>query len=138
MESLKQNPIPFVTPPTSTSPAPTYGLLTYSIAKTLLFDTMYTPNQIGSAIASAFASALSNDSQPLYSFSLDATISQLFDASCDPAANRINANPVSALAVACGDGKPVEPDLSALKTYFAGLAKQSIFWDVWPVRVGCA
>lgn len=99
---------------------------------------MYTPHQIGSAIASAFASTLSNDSQPLYSFSVDASISQLLDASCDSAANRIDANPVSALAIACGDGKPVEPDLGALKTYYAELAKQSIFGDVWPVRVGCA
>jgi hypothetical protein len=133
LERLKIAPIPFINSTTGE-----FGIVDYSVAKTLLFQTMYGPHQNGADTAHAFAALEAGDAQPMWNLSNSATLERAMEASCLPELASYDFDDVSLIAVSCGDGDPVEPSLDELRQFYAKLAQQSVFAEGWGIHLLCA
>jgi hypothetical protein len=133
LERLKIAPISFANSTTGE-----IGIVDYSTAKSILFQNMYTPFQSGPVVASAFAALEAGDPQPMWDISDGAALEQAVEGSCSPEAASADFDDVAGRAIACGDGDPVQPSLDALRQFYANLAQQSVFADVWPLHLQCA
>jgi hypothetical protein len=129
LERLKAAPIPFVNATDGAN-----GNVDYSFVKNLLFSTLYTPHVTGSAFASAFAALESGNSEEIWRQSPAALSEELLNDSCAPDADRTVIGDFIGLAIACGDGAPVNSTLDELRDFVAELSEQSVFGDVWPLR----
>jgi hypothetical protein len=132
LERLKIAPTPFINSTTGE-----FGIVDYSAAKTLLFQTMYGPHQSGADTAHAFAALEAGDAQPMWNTSSSAAVERAIEASCLPELASFDFDDVSLMAVGCGDGAPAESSLDELRQFYAKLAQQTMFADVWPARLLC-
>ena len=114
------------------------GIVDYFIAKSQLFRTIYFPHFQGRSFANALAALEQGDSEPIWRLSQTARLAQLLDQSCDPLTNRSYIGVVSSVAIACGDGDPVQESLEDLRNYHLELSQQSSFAELWGFRVRCA
>ena len=133
IERLRVAPIAFVNATDGEQ-----GIVDYFIAKNQLFRTIYFPHSQGRSFANALAALEQGDSEPIWRLSQTARLAQLLDQSCDPLTNRSYIGVVSSVAIACGDGDPVQESLEDLRNFYQELSQQSSFADLWTLHVGCA
>lgn len=104
----------------------------------MLLGTMYTPYSTGAAFAEAFAALEDGNAEPMWRMSADAITQAQINTSCDPEVNSSFDGIHTTLAIACGDGVPVNENLDELRVFISDLSHQSYFGDVWTLHVGCA
>ena len=133
LERLKVEPIAFVNATTGTQ-----GVVTYDVVKDVFFRVLYAPYELGPAFASSFFALESGNPEPIWSASTAASITQLLQGSCDAEVNKIIVDAFNTAAIGCGDAQPVNDSLEDLQVYYANLASQSAFADLWSARAVCS
>ncbi|EIN12410.1 alpha/beta-hydrolase [Punctularia strigosozonata HHB-11173 SS5] len=132
---LKRNPIPVSLNGTN------YGLVDYTLARQVVFIWLYKPYQKSPLSASSLASALEalerGDGAAMWAaHAPEPTIK--CDCARDGPAKLPAANRETTLAIACGDGEPVEHDLEELRAFYDDMARDSDFAEIWSAHLDCA
>ncbi|EIN12405.1 alpha/beta-hydrolase [Punctularia strigosozonata HHB-11173 SS5] len=133
---LRKNPIPVSLNDTE------YGLIDYTLARQVVFDWLRKPYQKTPLSAPSLASALAalerGDGAAMWAaHAPESTIK--CDCARDSLPTRLpGANRETTLAIACGDGKPVEHDLEELRAFYEEMAHDSNFAELWSAHLDCA
>ncbi|KAF8959384.1 Alpha/Beta hydrolase protein [Flammula alnicola] len=124
-DSLRSRPIPMRT-------KSGYGLLDYSVLRSLIFASLYSPYALFPVVARRLAELASGDGQLLF----DMMNPPPFECSCDsPVFATV---PDAQAAVLCNDGDDVPGDLESTQKYFDMTTKASSWGDIWSnIRIGC-
>ncbi|EJD44705.1 hypothetical protein AURDEDRAFT_166193 [Auricularia subglabra TFB-10046 SS5] len=111
-----------------------YGIVTYPLARNLLFDSLYNPINNMPPLFAALAAAEQGDGAPLYA--LSGRTESKWRGPCG-AEGKVPPPMETFAAVACSDGDPLNEDLEEVKRRFAKMAELSSFADVWPYHLAC-
>lgn len=135
LENLKRNPVA-VLGSSSVEQSIDYGVIDYKSVRTLLFMFLYSPySGMAPTLMSAFRALEDGKGEPLWN--LIAPSQPSFSCSCKPKAQTIE-TPEAVLAIACGDGLPVEDTVEELEKGFYEQSKQTEFAELWQLRPPCA
>lgn len=134
LDDLKANPIA-VESQGDDGPLPDYGIFEYSLAKTFLFEFLYSPyDGTGPAVMSALRALEDGDARPFW----DMVVLKIPQYKCTcPAAAPTIQTPNAITAISCSDGLPVNDTVKDLNKVFQDLTTQSEFGDVWNLRAAC-
>ncbi|EJD44690.1 hypothetical protein AURDEDRAFT_152061 [Auricularia subglabra TFB-10046 SS5] len=123
------------TAPLTVQNGATYGIVTYPIARTLLFRSLYSPIDQIPPLFTALAAAEKGDGAPLYA--LTGRTESSWRGPCG-AEGKVLPPIDTTAAVACGDGDAVSDEsLEELQTRFAKMAETSSFADFWMIHAAC-
>ncbi|KAG2014272.1 hypothetical protein CC2G_011105 [Coprinopsis cinerea AmutBmut pab1-1] len=138
---IRNEPIPVYT--TSTSGAPTYGLLDYSKFQTTVFYALYSPFSSFAPLAEVLAQLADGNPEPFFAFDG----AQAFRCDCgatggeeeeEEEEEEMQAVTEGTAAVLCTDGAKVPQGLGDTQTAFAGLSAKSEWAGVWAwMRLSC-
>lgn len=135
LENLKRKPVA-VLASSGVGPSIDYGIVDYKSARTLLFMFLYSPySGMAPTLMSAFRALEDGKGGSLWN--LIAPSQPPFSCSCKPKAPTIE-TPEAVLAIACGDGVPVEDTVEELEKGFYEQSKQTEFAEFWQLRPRCA
>ncbi|TCD60883.1 hypothetical protein EIP91_009374 [Steccherinum ochraceum] len=118
-----------------------YAVVDYSLVKQAIFRTLYTPYTDGKTLTIALAELELGNAEPIFKLSdvKDAYKSITAPCDCSPSRSGPDAERMeNVMAIACGDGEPVEGDVASLKEFYDEMAGESTFAEVWYLRVGCS
>ena len=118
-----------------------YGRVDYSVLKQVMFATLYKPYNTGKELVSAIADLEQGIAEPMYQLSeMKRAHNLLLEAHTCPVSPRDPSMPWrgNTLAIACGDGDPVQDGVDELRSYYEDMAESSMFADIWWPRIGCA
>ena len=134
LDDLKTNPKHFYNQTTGD-----YGIVDFSMVKFVIFRALYQPYTIGKRLFSALADIEKGNPEPIWKLGGSGLKKSDYSCSC-PAIPPIPFAEGSdlTLAIACGEGEPVNGDLEELKEFYAKLGESSVFADVWWIHTGCA
>jgi hypothetical protein len=134
-DNLRRTPVPV---PTNGS-ASSYGLVDYSAARSVVFGWLYKPYQkepiSPKTLADALAALEKGDGLPMWHLKAAAP---LLKCDCANVPKTPTVTREASLAIACGDGKPVDDGVAELQAHFEGMAKDSSFAENWSLRTECA
>ncbi|KAH8114404.1 TAP-like protein-domain-containing protein [Phellopilus nigrolimitatus] len=136
LQRLRVEPVTFFNETTGA-----YGIVDYSVAKHAIFSTMYRTHARGRDLVSALADLEKGIGEPIYKLSSRSSYQSVLSDSSDcpttpptPFAQGME----NLLAIACGDGSPVDDNAEELQKYYDTMAKDSSFAECWFIRTGCS
>lgn len=137
LNNLRSYPVSFYNATTGA-----YGEVDYSLVKSALFRTLYSPYSLAKPLISALAGLERGNLEPIYELSAMKEVGKLITGSCACPATGGDLSSKSSvydvLSIACGDGDLVTDDVDTLKKYYDDLSSSSIFAEAWWLHLGCA
>jgi hypothetical protein len=129
--SIRAQPVPVITPTA-------YGLVDYSLLRSVLFSSLYVPYILFGPVAQGLAALEAGDGSILFSIAQQAPPFQC-DCSNDTVPFHLN-NGEAVFAIQCGDAVEVKDTLEELRAFYDNAAKTSQFVEflVGSNRVSCA
>ncbi|KAF7301071.1 AB hydrolase-1 domain-containing protein [Mycena indigotica] len=113
-----------------------YGIVTFSMLRTVIFQALYSPYALFRPLANALAGLAKGDGSLLFELA-SKSMPKPFGCSCDSEIERENSQE-GLWAVLCNDGKRISPDYNDMERHYRDMLTVSQFADQWEVlRTGC-
>lgn len=134
LEKLRTHPVAFYNETTGA-----YGEVDYSIAKGAIFGVLYNPHTSGRNLTVALADLENGIAEPIYQFARRKPDDDDLLCECPtvPPVPFAQGSHIT-LAVACGDGPPLNTTVDELRAFYDDMAKNSTFAEGWWIHLGCS
>ena len=135
LESLKNKPLAYYSPGGAA-----HSIIDYSNAKYILFSALYQPFIYGPLALKALARAERGDPSLLWQFSFRRAAESLIQCDCPLSGAEEQASYFiePSIAIACGDGEPVNEGVDELREFYERLGADSFFGEVWWIHATCS
>lgn len=134
LEKLRTEPIAFFSEQTGL-----YGEVTYTIAKLVIFSTLYTPHSTGRALTDALAELEKGNAEPLWNMNTIYKKYNVEDLTCDcPAVPPVPFATDVTASIACSDGNVINATVDDIRKSFEEVAEVSEFAEHWLMHLFCA